>query len=117
MVIIAWIIFYFFASFLPETPAWGICTNTFNTDSKYHYHIYGSTIWIMAVHEHEVISELVLAHHGRPHHKRCPRNGFAIAHQQIDNLAEQSWYDFKMKCRCNDVDANSKWGSMELDNR
>lgn len=36
MVIIAWIIFYFFASFLPEL-AWGYCHNDFNTDSKYYF--------------------------------------------------------------------------------
>ncbi|XP_037036283.1 sodium- and chloride-dependent GABA transporter 2-like [Bradysia coprophila] len=34
MVIIAWIIFYFFASCLP-TLGWGSCSNDFNTDSCY----------------------------------------------------------------------------------
>lgn len=34
MVIIAWIIFYFVASFQPEL-GWGSCLNDFNTDGKY----------------------------------------------------------------------------------
>lgn len=44
MVVIAWIIFYFFASFYPEI-GWGYCHNDFNTDSKYHYHIYWLTFF------------------------------------------------------------------------
>lgn len=34
MVIIAWIIFYFYASFHSEL-AWGSCSNDFNTDGKH----------------------------------------------------------------------------------
>lgn len=37
MVIIAWIIFYFYASFQSEL-AWGSCSNDFNTDGEYSQH-------------------------------------------------------------------------------
>lgn len=55
MVIIAWIIFYFYASFHTEL-AWGSCSNDFNTDGKdaplYRYATY-IYYWVFVVcHEH-----------------------------------------------------------------
>lgn len=40
MVIIAWILFYFVASFYPEL-GWGSCDNSFNTNGK--HSVYGTS--------------------------------------------------------------------------